>query len=292
MIDSSYMSDFTFEKEWAQRRGLLLVLAFFLGGLGGGLYLVSYYFHFYAGMVIALFIVAIGKGGSHLLYLGKPLRFWRAFLRPQSSWISRGIMAVVGFILFVGLQLAPTVPWLSWLPWASDNLLLQILAIASAIVLIAYTGFALGVVNAIPFWNTALMPLLFILYALMGGTGLALGIMAASGGGAAQIAPLEALARVLLIIAAVTIGVYLWLSYHVNPAAKYSVAQLIKGRVAPYFMGGVVVLGLVIPLGVGLLSFYSHVPSAIIAVAAACELIGGFSLRYSIMKAGVYAPIV
>lgn len=292
MIDSSYMSDFTFEKEWVERRGLLLVLAFFLGGLGGGLYLVSWYFHFYVGMVTAFFIVAIGKSGTHLLYLGKPLRFWRAFLRPQSSWITRGIIAVVGFIIFVALQLAPTVSWLSWLPWTSNNFLIQVLALAFSIALITYTGFALGVVNAIPFWNTALMPLLFILYSLLGGTGLVMGILSATGGTATTLHIIEAMASWLLIIAAVVIGIYLWLSYHVNPAAKYSVTQVLKGRVSPYFIGGVVVLGLVIPLTVGILSFNYHMAPAIITIAAACELIGGFSLRYSIMKAGVYAPIV
>lgn len=292
MIDSNYMSEFTFEKEWVERRGLLLVLAFFLGGLGGGLYLVSSYFRFYPGIVTAFFIVAIGKGGAHILYLGKPLRFWRAFLRPQSSWISRGIISVVAFVIFTALQLAPTVPFLSWLPWTADNLLIQILATASAIVLIAYTGFALGVVNAIPLWNTALMPLLFILYSILGGVGLALGLVAGWNGQAIPIEKLETLARYLLVIAAAMLAIYLWLSSHVNPAAKYSVMQMIKGRVSPYFIGGVVVLGLVIPLVVGILAFYSQLSPAVIVIAAACELVGGFSLRYSILKAGVYAPVV
>ncbi|MBI4333948.1 MAG: polysulfide reductase NrfD [Chloroflexi bacterium] len=291
MIDSSYMSEFTFEREWAERRGLLLVLAFFLGGLGGGLYLVSSYFHFYTGMVVAFFVVAIGKGGAHFLYLGRPLRFWRAFLRPQTSWISRGIMAVVGFVIFTALQLAPTVPFLSGLPWTADNAVLQVLATASAIVLIAYTGFALGVVNAIPFWNTALMPLLFIVYSLLGGAGLALGLVAGMGGPAALLGALESGVRVMLLIAATMLAVYLWLSYHVNPAAKFSVTQVIRGRVSPYFIGGVVVLGLVVPAVVGILSFVSS-SSALIVAGAASELIGGFCLRYSIMKAGVYAPIV
>ncbi len=290
MIDSNYMSSFTFQKEWAEKRGLLLVLAFYLGGLGGGLYLVSSFFHFNAGMVTAFFIVAIGKGGSHLLFLGRPLRFWRAFLRPQSSWISRGIIAVVAFVFFVGLQLL-----LSLVPGGATSPLTQVvqwLATASAIVLIAYTGFALGVVNAIPFWNTALMPLLFVVSSILGGAGLALGMTALLGGPASQIAALENIARWLLMIAAATIGAYLWISYHVNPAARYSVRQMIDGRISSLFVGGVVVLGLVIPLLVGVLAFYSEVSSGLIAVAAGCELLGGFSLRYSILKAGVYAPIV
>lgn len=288
MIDSNYMSEFTFEKEWVERQGILLVLAFFLGGLGGGLYLVSAYFHFPVGIVTAFFIVAIGKGGCHMLYLGKPLRFWRAFLRPQTSWISRGIIAVVGFVLFVGLQLAPTIPGLSGLPWSADNIVLQTFAIISSIVLIAYTGFALGVINAIPIWNTALMPLLFILYALMGGTGLTLGIVAGTGNQSVDIETLEALARILMMIAAFTIGIYLWISYQVNPTAKYSVRQLIKGQAAPYFLGGVIILGLVVPFTVASLP----APPVVIAIASACELVGGFCLRYSILKAGVYAPIV
>jgi sulfite dehydrogenase (quinone) subunit SoeC len=73
----SQKTQFTFQTEWVEGRGFLLVLAFFLGGLGAGLYLLSMYLNFFAGMVTGFLIVAVGKGGAHFMFLGKPWRFWR-----------------------------------------------------------------------------------------------------------------------------------------------------------------------------------------------------------------------
>ena len=291
MIERGYMVRPTFQREWVEGRGLLIVLGFFLGGLGGGLYLVSLYFDFYAGIVTAFFILAVCSI-CFLLHLGKPWKFWLAFLRPQTSWISRGMMAIIGFLFFVFLQLAPTVPWLSWLPWTIHNGLIQALAIASAVVLIAYIGFVLGVINAIPFWNTALMPVLFTVYSLLGGAGLTLGLLLGTGSTAIELNMVKAIVNWLLVIAVVVLGIYLWISYHVNPVVKHSVIQLIKGRASLYFIGGVVILGMVIPLAVAVLGFLYQIPDALILFGVACELVGAFFLRYSILKVGVYAPTI
>ncbi|MDZ4246734.1 MAG: NrfD/PsrC family molybdoenzyme membrane anchor subunit, partial [Dehalococcoidia bacterium] len=183
-------------------------------------------------------------------------------------------------------------PGFSFLPWTMHSGLIQGLAIASAVLLIAYTGFALGVVNSIPFWNTALMPLLFIIYSLLGGTGLTLGLLLGTGNTVINIEVVEAVARWFLLTAIVIVGAYLWISYHVNPVAKYSVFQLIKGRVSPYFIGGVLVLGLAVPVTVTALELVYNLPYTVMLSGVACELIGGFSLRYTILKAGAYTPLV
>ncbi len=291
MTAPGYMTGFTFQTEWVEKRGFLLVLAFFLGGLGCGLYLVSLYLNFYAGMVTGFLIVLIGKSGSHFLYLGKPWRFWRGFWKPQNSWISRALAAIVVFVVAAGLQLAPTLPIFSWLPWTMDNLVLEVFAIIGALVLIVYTGFALGVVKAIPFWNSPLMPVLFIAYSLLGGTGLATGMIAGMKSNI-NIQSVEVITTWLLIVVAVMLGTYLWVTYDSTPAARKSVIELVKGRVSPYFLIGIVVLGLVIPLAVASYALVSEVSPVVIVAASACELIGGFSMRYSILKAGVYAPLI
>ncbi len=276
-------TEHVFQTEWVDGRGLLLVLAFYLGGLGGGLYLISLYLSYQPGIVAAFFIVAVGKGGSHLLYLGKPLRFWRAFLRPQRSWISRGLIAVAGFVVFVGLSLVPGI---------AGNSVIQTLAVISAVVLIAYTGFALGVVNAIPFWNTALMPPLFVAYSLLGGAGLTMGIMAASGQLPANLETVEQMARWLMLIGAALVGTYLWICSHVNPAARHSVEVVTKGRTSLPFLLGVVVIGMVAPVVLVAIASVVRPPTLPLLLGIICELVGGFSLRYSILKAGAYAPMV
>ncbi|MBI4329810.1 MAG: polysulfide reductase NrfD [Chloroflexi bacterium] len=288
-INPGHMAEFTFQTEWVDRRGFFLVLAFFLGGLGGGSYLVSSYLNSYQGLVAGFLLVAVGKSAAHLIYLGRPLRFWRAFLRPQNSWISRGMIAVAAFLLFSAMQILPTLPFARGLPWSFDNPVLQGLATASAIALIAYTGFALGVIDAIPFWNTALMPVLFITYSLLGGAGMALVLLSLQG---APLAAVEGLVRWMLVIAAALLGIYLWVSYNSAPASKRSVLEMLRGRVSPYFVGGVIILGLVIPFVVSGYAFFNRLPETALLAAAVSEFAGGFCLRYSILKAGVYAPLV
>jgi hypothetical protein len=62
-----WMINYTRQTEWIDRRGLILWIAFYTGGLGGGLYLVSLFFNSIWGMFIGWLIVAVLKGGAHLL---------------------------------------------------------------------------------------------------------------------------------------------------------------------------------------------------------------------------------
>src|SRR4030065_450912 len=100
------MVGYTRQTEWIDRRGIFLWIAFYAGGLGGGLYLVSLYFNSLWGMFVSWAIIAVIKGGAHLIFLGKPLRFWRIVFRPGSSWLSRGIIFVLSFVISAAAQLA------------------------------------------------------------------------------------------------------------------------------------------------------------------------------------------
>ena len=98
------------QKEWAW----LITTAFFLGEVGAGLFLVSLFLPGKVGLISAVLgwlIVTVGKNTAHVLYLGKPLRFWRMIFRPQTSWITRGVYAtgaLMGFgflhILFLYMK--------------------------------------------------------------------------------------------------------------------------------------------------------------------------------------------
>ncbi|MFQ5826438.1 MAG: NrfD/PsrC family molybdoenzyme membrane anchor subunit, partial [Dehalococcoidia bacterium] len=158
--------------------------------------------------------------------------------------------------------------------------------------LIMYTGFVLGEVRAIAFWNATLIPMLFILYSLLGGTGLTLAIHRAFPRGAVNIERLETIALWLLSLSAVVMIVYLDVMYRRGPGAKQSVLDLVKGRISVPFILGVVVLGIIIPLSVASYGFIAGVSWVVLTTGAVCELIGGFSLRYSLLKAGTYEPLI
>ena len=282
----------TQQKEWSQGKGWFLIIAIFLGGLGGGTYLVSMWLNFNLGLLLGWLMVLFGKTTAHLLFLGRPSRFWRAFARPQSSWISRGIIILILFLIFSALQLAPLVKQLEWLPWATDSFLLKTLASILALGLIMYTGFLLGSIKAIAFWNDAFVPILFILYSLLGGMGLLLAIHGFVPGGTGYISRLESIAPWLLSLVALVLAVYIYIMYNKGPAARRAVLDITRGKTAPVFIFGVVIMGIAIPMSVAIYSLLNEASWLLLTAGAVCELAGGFSFRYSLLKAGTYEALI
>ena len=282
-----WMIKYTRQTEWIDRRGMLLWLAFYFGGLGGGLYLVSLYFNSLWGMFISWLIIAVLKGGAHIAYLGKPLRFWRIILRPQTSWLARGLIFVILFTGFAAIQLM----FSYWLPGTAGEIIFKVLAGIMAFAVAIYTGFILNTIKAVPFWNSTLLPVLFILCGILGGFGLS--VVIALNGGHVDITAAETGSRWLLIINALIIIIYLWRAANREVTGKQSVMEQMRGSVAPIFWAGIVVLGIIIPVAIAFSSYFAEETSALLLVAGvACEVIGGLTLRYCILKAGAYTPLV
>lgn len=85
------------QRVWAEGRGILLVAAHFLSGVGAGAWLVGLVLHYPLASLMGLFAVVLG-GMVHLGFLGHPERAWKMILRPRSSWISRGLWAMIVFV--------------------------------------------------------------------------------------------------------------------------------------------------------------------------------------------------
>jgi formate-dependent nitrite reductase membrane component NrfD len=287
METHEWMINYTRQTEWIDRRGILLWIAFYAGGLGGGLYLVSLYFNSLWGMFISWLIIAVMKGGTHLIYLGKPWRFWRIITRPNSSWLARGFIFVMLFILFAALQLV----FSYWLPGGAAETVFKVLAGISAFIVTVYTGFVLKTVKAVPFWDSALLPVLFVLCGVLGGFGLS--VIIALNGGNINLEAAETGSRWLLVINALLIIVYLWSASHREATGKQSVMEQIKGSNSPVFWIGIVVLGIIIPVIIAFSSYFiTHVSSPLLIFGVACEILGGLALRYCVLKAGAYKPLV
>jgi formate-dependent nitrite reductase membrane component NrfD len=281
------MINYTRQTEWIDRRGIFLWIAFYAGGLGGGLYLVSLYFNNLWGMFISWLIIAIIKGGAHLIYLGKPLRFWRIIFRPNTSWLARGIIFVFMFIIFTAIQLI----FSYWLPGSAAEIVFKALAGIAALAVTVYTGFVLNTVKAVPFWNSTLLPLLFVLCGIMGGFGLS--VIIALNGGNVALSAAETGSRWLLIINALLIVVYLWTAANRETTGRKSVMEQMRGNLAPVFWIGIVALGIVIPLAIAFSSYIAGEASpALLITGVVCEVIGGLALRYCVLKAGAYKPLV
>ena len=153
-----------------------------------------------------------------------------------------------------------------------------------------YTGFVLKKIKTISFWDSPLLPVLFVMCGLLGGFGLI--VLIALFGNNINIAIAESGSRWLLIINALLIIAYLWTAVNRDATGKQSVVEQMRGKVALIFWIGIVALGIVIPLAVAAISYFAgHASAGILVAGVACEIIGGVTLRYCILKVGIYKPL-
>jgi formate-dependent nitrite reductase membrane component NrfD len=238
-------------------------------------------------MFIGWLICAMLGGGAHILYLGHPFRLWRIVWRPQTSWISRGL-------IFVGLFLILGAVHMGLALWAESPLALLIATDIFAFLVVIYGGFAMNYVNGIPLWNTALLPILYLVSGVWGGAGLTLCIGLATGA-TTLVIMIEEWVRILLIGFIILLAVYLISVRYGTTTGKVSVREIVSGRWWPVMWFLVVSLGLVLPIGVVSSSFVvgiEHISAAVLYISIFCELIGDLSMRYLILKCGLYSPLI
>ncbi|MBI2860646.1 MAG: polysulfide reductase NrfD [Chloroflexi bacterium] len=294
---STFVVDFTFQREWGLGgRRLLIMLALYFGGVGAGLYLVSLLAGFAGAALIGVLIVAIGKGVTHIFFLGRPERFWRAVRRPNSSWISRGFIFFTGFVVFALAYLLPDYAAFSWLPWTSQGAFgatLLGLSVIFAFMTITYTGLLLNR-TAVPFWNQSLLPVLFLAVSIFTGADIAHLVY--------HFAPVAGVEEAVITQAALWTGIstlvllffYFWSAYRVNLASQRSVRFLaMEGRNAWYFFGLFLAVGLIFPVVVFLVNAYGGgVGGGLLVVADVVEVaIGAVMFRYLFLRGGVFLPI-
>jgi len=259
--------------------------AFFFGELGGGLFFVSLLLGYAPGMLAGLAITGLLKTWFHLSHMGVPFRSWRAILRPDRSWISRGL---IGIVCFIGLGGAHALNvWLdlqaAWGLSPGLGVVLKVLAAAAALVVMCYQGFAMSHSTAISLWNTGLMPVSSLVYAATGGV--FLNLVAGS-------EPRPLLVNVglllLLVLAAVLVSL-LHAAHHGSPGGRKSVELLTRGLYARWFYGLVCVAGVLLP---AVLLGLAADSGAAVGIAALGMLAGFYGFRLLIFKAGVFEPIM
>jgi formate-dependent nitrite reductase membrane component NrfD len=274
------------QREWAEGRGILLILAHFFTGAGAGAWLFAVPLGSDSGLVIGLFLAALGAVG-HLLFLGRPERFWRMATRMGSSWISRGLVGlslflVTAFIYLVLLFLAEHKTTL--------GAILLTLSVLGALWTIIYKGFVWASSKGIPLWNTPLVPALYIAYALRGGAAVLI-LVAALGTQLGALEPLEPIKLWLAVSTAVLVLIYLEVMRGSGMTELRSVNLLLFGKIALPFYVGAVLLGLIVPIGIGGFAYFDNVPLGLLALAGLLSLLGDLSIIYCIARAGLYRPL-
>ena len=298
------------QKEWISGKGILVWLAEVFSALGMGLYLVG----LLAGLggltegawwatVVGWALIVLFKLPLHLVYLGRPLRFWRAippFTKAwKTSWLARGMFFS---IVFVTAGLVQMVAWyllyndvvtgsatdvVTVISWAAS-------IVAGVFILLTgvYCGFAMSYCKSVPFWNTGLLPIVFVLMGVADGLALTMGISLTTDDLA--ISTLESWSRVLLVVNALLILGYLVQAYRKHSAAELAARDLISGSTAWVFWVGIVILGIITPLTISFVTMFLEEAQAgpLLIAAIVCHTIGAFSLKYSVLKVGIYRSVL
>jgi polysulfide reductase chain C len=148
-------------------------------------------------------------------------------------------------------------------------------------------------VNGITLWNTPLLPVLYLILGIWGGLGvtiLSLDMTGTSG----NLSSIEEWSRIFLLAFAFIVFVYLFSIRYQGSAGKAAVQEIVTGKMATLFWIGVVAVGTAIPAVVALGMWLAgwSVATGFLAILIIFELIGDLALRYSILKSGLYAPLV
>ena len=298
MVTHEWMVKPTPQTEWINRRGILVWIAEVFTSLGAGLYLVSLLFNNLWGMAAAWVIIMFLKVPLHLIYFGKPLRFWRTLIPItdswKTSWFTRGInftiyFGTIGFfqlvVTYVAMNIFPGTAWAIW------DVVLRVLGGIFAFLVGIYSGFIMSYCRSIPFWNTALVPLILIFAGVADGFALIMAVGLADA--QVDIMAAEAGSRILLVVNAVFMAAYIWNATYTSKTSKYSAMLLLKGNLALPFWGGVIVFGIIIPLAISASSLFAGEASVPLLIAAiVVHTIGAVALKYVLLKAGVHNPIL
>ncbi len=277
------------QREWIDKRGLFLVTAHFLSGTGAGTWLFSWLFEISWGLT-AGFLLVLAGGAAHFLFLGKPKRFWRMLAHPRTSWISRGLISISFFLLFGFLYLLPARVELAWTRTDAAGSALAVLSLLGVAGILLYKGFVYAVSRAIPFWNTPLLPPLYIAYALRGGIAV-LFVISAVLGEARTLESARMIEPWMVLSTALLVFFYLAGMVNAGVTSSESTRQLVRGRISLAFYAGAVTAGLIVPIVFGLVGYFTPLPSGLLALVGACSLVGDFYVKYCVSKAGIYAPL-
>lgn len=222
-----------------------------------------------------------------LLHLGHPWRAWMAVRNVRHSWISRGTLALGGFLSLAVLYF--TLRAYNALPAEAEAPARWVLVIAGLFIPL-YPGLVLSSSPSIPFWNSGLLPVL----SFVQGFATAAFMLLALATPDATIAGLTItdLSAGLVIAHVIVTALYLGAMNRRGGAAARSVRLLLIEEPVPFFATGCV-LAMALPLAFVLwLMLDGQAPTSALVVLALCRFAGDLALRQAFLKVGLFDPVI
>jgi formate-dependent nitrite reductase membrane component NrfD len=281
------------QHEW----GWLIAIYLFLGGVGGGAY-TSAAINSFLGESPESVTVGLWIGFPALLIgtiflildLGTPTKAFLAGMKPGTSWIARGTWIIALFMVFSFVHLV--LHHFTTTPNSTKNLV-GAAGIIFAIGTMAYTGILLSAAKGIPFWRTGVVPVVFVISAMVTGHfTVILGMIFFFGDTEGLAAGLSSVmakeAAILVVLEVLAIFFFLHAAFR-TPDSRESAERILKKTT---FVAGYFVVGLALPLVLSLVLLYGLAGSGastvkcLAANAALFGLIGGLLLRQGVLVCG------
>ena len=285
------------QKEWSW----LIAIYLFLGGVGGGAYTIAAVNGFLGKSMGLSTTVGLWIGFPALLIgclvlladLGNPSKFILSGLKPGTSWIARGFWIISLFMAFSFLHLV--IHQFTETGGSGGGMTaLAVGGIIFAVLTMAYTGILLGASKGIPFWRSGVVPVVFVISALVTGhffIMIGMVIINVFKDGAATASQLNIMAveaAALVAVEVLAIFFFLQAAYR-QPDSRESAERIMRKRI---FVLGYFVLGLGVPLTLMLILYFGMAEAGLAAVlgvafiGALLGLIGGLMLRQAVLVCG------
>jgi formate-dependent nitrite reductase membrane component NrfD len=285
------------QKDW----GWLVAIYLFLGGVGAGAYTIAAINGFFGKSAELSTVLGLSIGFPALLVgslflvadLGTPKNAVLAGMRPGSSWIARGfwIISVFMIIAFAHSALRLFTDYGSSDGGRAVLSAISVAGIVFAISTMAYTGILLGASKGIPFWRSGVVPVIFVISALVTGhftIMVGMVILGEHGASPGELQIMAAEAAGLVVLEVLAILFFLQAAYR-DPDTRESGERILRNRL---FVVGYFVLGLGAPLLLMLVVLQAGTDGATgtilaaAAVGAVLGLAGGLILRQAVLICG------
>ena len=329
------MDGFVYPNEGEIQWSILIVLYPFITGLVAGAFVVSSLYHVFnikalkpvasMSLLVALSFLLVAPLALQA-HLGRPERGFQIFLTPNPT----SAMAGFGYIWLFYLILVTVEVWLVFRPdivfyartrgirglvcrFATlgvteiseedrqvDERLIKVLAgvgIPSAAMLHGYVGFLFGAIKANPWWSTPLMPVIFLLSAIVSGIALLIVmyiVISKLRGKPVDHDCVQTLAKWLLGFLAIDLAIegleVLSMAYEAEESWG-AVSQLMTQQIPISYFGIQLFLGSLIPLMIlGYLALSSGMKAEtftrVALLTAALVVVGVFAMRWNVVIGG------
>lgn len=298
------VADLTLQADVAHWSWTIAIFLWFVGIAGMGS--VAYYFSRKAPLAITILvslIVGLLFVVSHLTrWWNLPITIFYAVLDLSfnfQSWMFWGFAILSVHLVFSAVVVLANIPYLQrfwFLRWAAvlnkSNLFLGAFAFAGFGSTV-YSGFLLSTAAGVPLWNTALIPVLWVISASVATVALielfyvlgwtdereaAFGLRLGMG-----LDVMKLLAVLAFIHISLTVG---------TMGAQIGAARMFSGDLALMTWIGVIGIGILVPLAIGGLTLLIGKKKPLLIVSSVAALAGVLFLRAVVLLAGVWEPLV